>query len=151
MAHIERSIEVECPIRTVYNQWTQFESFPKFMHGVERVDQKKDDLVHFVVRIAGHRMEYDAEIVAQKPDRCIEWRSTTGRETGGVVSFERVDDKHTRVTLRLNYDPEGVLEKVGDLANVVGMQAKNDLTRFKEFIESSQHEEGAWRGKIEKS
>jgi uncharacterized membrane protein len=150
MSATEQTIEVEAPIRTVYNQWTQFASFPKFMHGVERVDQKRDDLVHFVVRIGGHTVEYDAEITAQVPDKCVSWQSKAGRETGGEVRFEKIDDNHTRVHLKLGYEPVGPLENVADLVNVVGMQARNDLKRFKEFIESRGREEGAWRGTIRK-
>jgi len=146
----EQSIDVEAPIRTVYNQWTQFESFPKFMHAVQQVEQKRDDLVHFTVSIGGHKVEYDAEITRQDPDRRVEWHSLAGRDTGGVVTFDPIDAQHTRVALYLEYAPEGPLEHVADLVNVVGMQAKKDLKRFKAFIEERGREEGAWRGKIDK-
>ncbi len=145
----DTSIEVNVPIGVAYNQWTQFEEYPQFMGGVESVQQLEDDLVHWKVSVAGHTVEYDAKIVEQVPDSRIEWASVSGRDTGGHVTFDRLAPDRTRVTLHLRYSPEGLLEKVGELVNVVGMQAKADLARFKTFIESRGRETGQWRGVIE--
>lgn len=138
MSTTTQSIDVHVPVDVAYAQWAQLESFPQFMHAVKRVDHVDDDFYRFVVQIAGHRMEYDAEVTERIDGRRIAWRARHGRETGGVVTFHRLDRSHTRVTLQLGYDPEGVLETVADLVNIVGLQAKNDLRRFKEFIESRQ-------------
>ncbi|MEZ4240943.1 MAG: SRPBCC family protein, partial [Myxococcota bacterium] len=113
------SIIVDVPIRKAYNQWTQFETFPQFMGGVERVRQMGPDRVHFLVNVAGRRVEYDAKIVEQEPDDRIVWRSVTGKKTGGMVTFRPVDHTRTEVTLDLMYEPEGVLENVGDLLGLV--------------------------------
>jgi uncharacterized membrane protein len=142
------SIVVAVPIRTAYNQWTQFEEFPKFMGGVELVRQAGPDVVHFVVNIAGRRVEYDAQIVEQEPDQRIVWRSIAGKKTGGMVSFRPIDANHTEVTLDMMYEPEGVLENVGDLVGLVSMRTRSDLQNFKQFIESRREETGAWRGEI---
>ncbi len=143
------SIEVNVPLTVAYNQWTQFEEYPQFMSAVQSVEQIKDDLVHWKVSIAGHTVEYDAQILEQVPDSRIVWQSVNGRETGGAVSFERVADGVTKVTLQLTYAPEGPLEKLGDLVDVVGRQAKADLAKFKTFIEARGYPTGQWRGEIE--
>jgi uncharacterized membrane protein len=143
------SIEVDVPVRVAYNQWTQFEEFPKFMGGVQSVKQLDDDLVHFTVSVAGHTVEYDAQITEQVPDRRIVWESVDGRETGGNVTFQSLGPNRTKVTLSVCYEPKGVLEKIGDLVNVVGLQAKTDLARFKTFIEARGRETGEWRGVIQ--
>jgi uncharacterized membrane protein len=139
---------VAVPIRTAYNQWTQFETFPQFMDGVERVEQKGPDMVYFVVNIAGRVVEFDAKIVEQEPERKIVWRSVSGKKTGGMVSFEPIDDNHTRVTLDMMYEPEGVLENVGDLIGLVTRRTRNDLDNFKRYIEARERETGGWRGEI---
>jgi len=141
-------VVVNVPLRTVYNQWTQFEEFPRFMGGVEEVRQKGPDQVYFRVNVGGHTVEYDARIVEQVPDKRIVWRSIAGKKTGGMVEFERLDDDHTRITLDLMYEPEGALEKIGDLIGLVKNRAHQDLENFKKFIEERQSETGAWRGEI---
>ncbi len=144
----QQSIVVDAPVRTVYNQWTQFEEFPQFMGGVEEVVQRTDDSLYWKVNVGGKTVEYEAEIVEQKPDDRIVWKSRTGKKTGGMVHFEPLDENHTQVTLDLMYEPEGVLENIGDLAGFVTRQAKSDLENFKKFIENRGSETGAWRGEI---
>jgi uncharacterized membrane protein len=144
---IEKSIEVDVPVRTVYDQWTQFESFPRFMAGVESVRQLDDTHLHWKAEIAGVSREWDAEIVDQTPDERVTWRSTDGTTNAGTVSFAAAD-AGTRVTLRLEFAPEGIVEKVGDALNLVDRRAEGDLERFKEFIESRGAETGAWRGDV---
>jgi uncharacterized membrane protein len=146
MTDHQKSIVVDRPVTTVYNQWTQFEEFPQFMEGVERVVQLADRRLHWVAEIAGTRREWDAEIVDQEPDRRIAWRSIDGTPNGGVVTFEPEGDR-TRVNLDLDVEPQGALEKVGDKLGFVSKQAEGDLKRFKKFIESRGTETGAWRGR----
>lgn len=145
------SIVVDVPVRTAYNQWTQFEVFPRFMGGVESVVQKDDDMVYFRVNIAGKNVEYDARIVEQEPDKRIVWRSIAGKKTGGMVSFEPLGPERTEVTLDMMYEPEGVLENVGDLLGLVTRRTRKDLENFKEFIEGREVETGAWRGEVHSS
>src|SRR5207248_1541450 len=130
-----------------YNQWTQFEEFPKFMEGVISVRQLDDKYLHWKAKIAGKEEEWDAEIYEQVPDRRIAWRSISGAKNAGAVHFEAIAPGKTRVSLALNYDPEGVLENVGQALGIVLMRVKGDLERFKEFIERLPEETGAWRGK----
>ena len=151
MATIEESIEVNVPLSTAYNQWTQFEEFPQFMNGVERVQQLDDTRLHWIAEIAGKRKEWDAEITEQTPDERIAWTSTSGARNAGVVTFHRIDDETTRVTLQMDVDPEGVVESVGTAVGVPSGQVKGDLERFKEFIESRGQETGAWRGQVEQT
>jgi len=150
MASIEQSIEVDVPVSTAYNQWTQFEEFPKFMEGVKSVRQLDDQRLHWRAEIAGKDKEWEAEITEQRPDERIAWTSRGGAHNAGVVTFHRLSDTRTKVMLQLDYDPEGVVEKVGDAAGVVSSRVKGDLKRFKEFIESRGRETGAWRGKIDR-
>ena len=149
MATIEESIDVDVPIRTVYNQWTQFEEFPRFMNGVQEVRQLDDRRLHWRAEVGGVDKEWNAEITEQLPDQRIAWRSTSGARNAGVVTFHHITDNTTRVMLQLDYDPEGVVENVGDAVGAVGMRVRGDLARFKEFIEARQRETGAWRGTIE--
>ena len=148
MAQIEKSIEVKVPVRTAYNQWTQFEQFPKFMEGVEEVRQLDDKRLHWRASIAGKTEEWQAEIVEQTPDKVVAWRSTTGAENGGHVSFAPKGADATQITLRLDYDPEGMVESVGDKLGFVSRRVEGDLERFREFIEGRGSETGAWRGEI---
>lgn len=148
MATHEASIEVDRPVRTVYNQWTQFESFPRFMDGVEKITQVDDKRVHWVTRVAGVEREFDTEITEQDPDQRIAWKSTGGTTHAGVVTFHRVGESRTRVMLQMDIEPEGLTEKVGDMAGFVQRQVKGDLDRFKGFIESQPAETGAWRGEV---
>jgi uncharacterized membrane protein len=149
MATLEKSIEVNVPVSTAYNQWTQFEDFPKFMEGVKEVRQLDDTHVHWHAEIAGKDKEWDAEITEQIPDQRIAWRSTSGTPNSGIVTFEKISDDKTRITLRMDYEPEDVVEKAGDAAGVLSRRVEGDLQRFKEFIESRGQETGAWRGKVE--
>ena len=146
MSDHQKSIVVDRPVTTVYNQWTQFEEFPQFMEGVERVIQLDDRRLHWVAEIAGTRREWDAEIVDQEPDRRIAWRSIDGTPNGGVVTFEPEGDR-TRVNLDLDVEPQGAIEKIGDKLGFVSKQAEGDLKRFKQFIESRGAETGGWRGR----
>jgi uncharacterized membrane protein len=148
MATIEKSIEVTAPIRAVYNQWTQFEEFPRFMEGVKEVTQLDDKRLRWRAAIGGKEKEWEAEIVEQRPEERIAWTSRGGAEHAGVVTFHRIDDSRTRVMLQVDYDPEGVVENVGDALGVVSGRVKGDLERFKEFIEHRGRETGAWRGEI---
>ena len=147
MSDHEKSIFVDRPVNTVYNQWTQFEDFPEFMEGVESVTQLDDKRLHWVAEIAGTRPEWDAEIVDQEPDQRISWRSLDGTPNGGIVTFQP-EGSGTRVTLDLDVEPQGIVEKVGDKLGFVSKQSEGDLKRFKEFIESQGVETGAWRGEI---
>ena len=149
MATIEESIDVDVPVRTAYNQWTQFEEFPRFMNGVQAVRQLDDRRLHWRAEVGGVDKEWNAEITEQVPDQRIAWHSTSGARNAGVVTFHHLTDTTTRIMLQLDYDPEGVVENVGDAVGAVGMRVRGDLARFKEFIESRQRETGAWRGTIE--
>jgi uncharacterized membrane protein len=148
MSTIEKSITVDVPISAAYNQWTQFEEFPRFMDGVVSVRQLDDRRLHWRTKIGGIEKEFDAEITEQVPDQRIAWRSRSGPNHGGVVTFHRLDDHHTRIMLQMEYAPEGALEKAGDLLGVASIRVQGDLERFKHFIESRDRETGAWRGKI---
>lgn len=145
---IEESIEVEVPVSVAYNQWTQFEDFPKFMEGVSEVRQLDDKRLHWKADIGGKMKEWSAEIAEQIPDRAIAWHSTSGARNAGRVSFERLDPDRTRINLVLDYEPEGALENVGDWIGVVKGRVKGDLGRFKDFIETRGVETGGWRGRI---
>jgi uncharacterized membrane protein len=148
MARVEKSIEIEKPVRMVYDQWTQFEEFPRFMEGVEEVHQIDDTTLRWVAKIGGKREEWQAEIVQQVPDQSIAWRHTAGAINSGVVLFTPLDANRCRVTLALEYDPKGFIEKVGDALGVVSRRVEGDLERFKRFIEERGSETGAWRGEV---
>jgi len=150
MSTIEQSVEVDVPLRTAYNQWTQFEEFPKFMEGVKEVRQIDDTHLHWVVEIAGHRHEWDAEVTEQRPDERVAWKNVGGKQNAGVVTFHRLDDNHTRLMVQLNFMPEGMIERLGDAMAAPDRQVASDLRRFKEMIESRQTESGAWRGEVER-
>ncbi len=149
MSTVEKTIEVNVPVRTAYNQWTQFEEFPQFMEGVEKVVQLDDTHLHWVAEIAGAQREWDAEITEQRPDERVAWRATTGSQNAGMVSFQPVNENTTQVTLHLEFDPEGLVEGAGDKLGFVNKRAEGDLKRFKEFIESRGTETGAWRGEVD--
>ncbi|HMC05579.1 MAG TPA: SRPBCC family protein [Actinomycetota bacterium] len=149
MATIEESVEVEVPVRTAYNQWTQFEEFPRFMEGVEQVRQLSDTTVHWVAEIAGQHREWDAEITEQVPDQRIAWCSTEGATNSGVVTFHRLGDGKSRIMLQLEFNPEGALEQAADKLGMVKTRAKGDLARFKSFIEAQGRASGAWRGEVD--
>jgi uncharacterized membrane protein len=149
MSSIEQSIEVDVPVRTAYNQWTQFEEFPRFMEGVEKVAQLDDKRLHWVAEIAGKTREWDAEITEQIPDERVAWRNIDGATNAGVVTFHYIDENKSKIMLQLEFEPEGLVEKAGDALGLVRSRAKGDLERFKSFIESRGSETGAWRGEIE--
>ena len=149
MSTIEESIDVEVPVRTAYNQWTQFEEFPRFMDGVESVTQIDDTHLHWVAEIAGVRREWDAEISEQHPDERVAWWATEGTNNAGVVTFHRLSDTTTRVMLQLDFEPDGLKEKAGDTLGFVRRQAVGDLSRFKEYIEAKGHQTGGWRGDVD--
>ena len=151
MGETIKSIEVDVPVRTAYNQWTQFEEFPHFMEGVERVEQVDDTHLRWHVDIAGVEREFDAEITEQTPDQRVAWRSRSGVDQGGVVSFHALDDDTTKVTLQMDFDPEGAAEQIGDKMGMVSSRIEGDLERFKDFIENRGAETGAWRGEVERS
>ena len=148
MANIEKSIDVEAPVRTVYNQWTQFEEFPSFMEGVTRVTQLDDRRLRWQASIGGKEKDWTAEITEQRPDERVAWKSTSGARNAGVVTFHRLADRKTRVMLQLAYEPEGITESAGDAVGIVGSRVARDLGRFKDFVENRQRETGAWRGEV---
>jgi len=149
MEHVEKSIEGDAPVSTVYNQWTQFEEFPRFMEGVEDVKQLDDKRLHWRADIGGKIVEWDAEIFEQIPDRRVAWRSVTGEFNSGMVNFEPLGSTRTRVSVKINYQPEGTMEKIGSALGIVSQRVHRDLERFKEFIEARGRETGSWRGEIE--
>ena len=151
MATIEQSIDVEVPVRTAYNQWTQFEHFPQFMEGVEEVRQTDDTHTHWRTKVAGKEKEFEAKITEQTPDQRIAWTSEGGPEHAGVVTFHRLDEAKTRVMLQMDYEPEGVAEKIGDALGLVERRVKGDLGRFKELVESRGTETGGWRGEVDQT
>jgi uncharacterized membrane protein len=149
MSEIIETVDVAVPVRTAYNQWTQFESFPEFMEGVKSVRQLDDTTVHWVADIAGKTKEWDAKITEQTPDQRIAWTAIDGAHNAGVVTFHRIDDGQTRVTLQLDVDPEGPVENLGDALGLVKRRVKGDMERFEKFIESRGSETGAWRGSVD--
>ncbi|NIK54751.1 SRPBCC family protein [Kribbella shirazensis] len=148
MSGITQSVDVEVPVTTAYNQWTQFESFPLFMEGVEEIRQLDDTHLHWVTKVGGARREFDATITEQHPDERVAWRSDSGPQHAGVITFHELAPQRTRVTAQMEIDPEGFIEKVGDKFGVVEGRVKGDLERFKHFIEERPGETGAWRGDV---
>jgi uncharacterized membrane protein len=148
MSTVNTSIEVNVPVRTAYNQWTQFEEFPRFMDGVKEVRQLDDRRIHWKAEIGGRDKEWDAEITEQIPDQRIAWKSIGGAMNQGMVTFEPVSSTKSLVELNISYEPEGVVETVGDETGTVTMRVKKDLERFKAFVESRGQETGAWRGTV---
>ena len=147
--NVLETIDVHVPVRTAYNQWTQFESFPQFMNGVESIRQVDDTHTHWITKVAGVKREFDAEITEQHPDERIAWKSTGGdTKHAGVITFHRLSDGETRVTIQLEWDPEGLTEKVGSAVGVDDRQVKADAKRFKEFVENQRGETGSWRGDV---
>ena len=151
MSTIEKSIEVDVPVRTAYNQWTQFEEFPKFMEGVQEVKQVDDTHLHWKATIAGKDKQWNAVITEQRPDDRIAWKSIDGAKNAGCVTFHRLSDSKSKIMLQLDYEPEGAVENVGDVVGVVSTRVAGDLDRFKDFIESRGRETGAWRGDVKQS
>ncbi len=148
MSSIEKSIEVNVPLRTAYNQWTQFEEFPMFMQGVDEVRQLDNKRLYWRAEVGGKDKEWEAEIVEQTPDQRVAWQSVTGAPNRGVVTFQSLDANRTQVTLQMDYEPEGLIESVGNALGFVSGRVQGDLERFKEYIESRGTETGAWRGEV---
>lgn len=151
MSLIEKSITVNVPVRTAYNQWTQFEDFPKFMEGVVSVRQLDEKRMHWRSNVGGAEREFDVEIVEQIPDTRIAWRTLGGEQHSGVITFHRLNDNQTRVMVQMEYEPQGAMEKIGDMVGMTSRRVEKDLERFKEFIERRGTETGAWRGDINRS
>jgi len=145
---IEKSVDVHVPVSTAYNQWTQFESFPEFMEGVERIDQRDDTHLHWVIKVGGISREFDATVTEQHPEERVAWKSDSGPDHAGVVTFHRLDDDNTRVTTQMDVDPEGFVENVADKLGILKARVSGDLERFKKFIESKPTETGGWRGDV---
>ncbi|MEP6477686.1 MAG: SRPBCC family protein [Actinomycetota bacterium] len=148
MSHVTESVDVAVPVSTAYNQWTQFEEFPQFMGGVEQVQQLDDTHLRWAAEIAGKREEWDAEITEQRPDERIAWRATGGKGNAGVVTFEPLGGTETRVTVQLDWQPEGVTENIGAAIGMDDRQVSKDLERFKDLIEARGTETGAFRGSV---
>jgi uncharacterized membrane protein len=146
---IDATIEVDVPVSTAYNQWTQFEDFPLFMEGVDDVQQLDDTRLHWVATVAGRKAEWNAKILEQHPDRQISWISEDGKKTRGTVSFEPRAEGKTLVRLSMSYQAEGPAEQLGSAAGLDSRRVRADLERFKELIESRGTESGAWRGEVE--
>lgn len=149
MPIIEETVEVNVPVRTAYDQWTQFEEFPRFMEGVEEVRQIDDTHLHWVAETAGRRAEWDAEIVAQEPDRRISWRSTDGMRNDGTVAFESIADDATRIHLAIDHEPDGAIEHAAEVTGIAQRRVRGDMERFKELIEERGEATGGWRGRVE--
>jgi len=148
MEMVEKSVEINVPVHTAYNQWTQFEEFPRFMEGIESVKQLDDTRLQWVANIGGERKEWGARITEQIPDQRIAWRSERGEFTSGAVSFQALSPDTTRVTVRVNYEPKDLTEKIGDMLGMVSRRVAGELERFKNYIESRGQETGSWRGTI---
>jgi uncharacterized membrane protein len=148
MASVTKSIDVHVPISTVYNQWTQFETFPEFMGGVDQITQLDDRRLHWKVTVGGQTREFDAEVTEQNPEERVAWKSIDGETHAGVVTFHKLADDETRVTVQLDWQPEGIVEKAGAAVGVDDHQVSSDLDRFKSFIEKRGSETGAWRGEV---
>lgn len=146
---VEKSIEVDVPVSTAYNQWTQFEEFPRFMGGVQEVRQLDDRRMHWVAEIAGVKREWDAKVLEQVPDRKVAWAATSGATNAGAVYFQPIGTDRTQVRLSLEYEPEGLVEKAGDKLHIVEKRAEADLEKFKSYIEGRGAETGAWRGTVD--
>jgi len=151
MGGVTESVDVNVPVHTAYNQWTQFADFPKFMEGVEKVNQITATMTHWVVKVAGLTKEFDAQITEQIPDERVAWHSIEGPGHAGVVTFHRTSEDTTRVTARMDVDPEGFVENVADKAGLLKLRTRADLKRFKEFIEGRGRETGAWRGSVDRA
>ncbi len=148
MSTVEESIEVAVPVTTAYNQWTQFESFPQFMEGVEKIEQTSDTMTRWVTKIGGVERTFDAAITEQLPDERVAWKSVDEPRQAGVVTFHRLSPETTKVMVQMDFEPEGFVETAGDKLGVVKHRVKGDLERFKDFIEGRGQETGAWRSEV---
>ena len=150
MASITQSVDVNVPISTAYNQWTQFEEFPKFMEGVESVTQLDDAHLRWAAEVSGKRAEWTAEITEQRPDERVAWKAIEGHGNSGVVTFHRLSDGQTRVTVQMEYETEGLVETLGSVLGSDSRRVKGDLERFQELVERRGVETGAWRGEVDR-
>ena len=150
MSPIEESIDIQRPLRTVYDQWTQFTEFPQFMEGVTEVRQLDDTHLHWIAEFGGHRHEWDAVVTEQKPDQRVAWRNTDGTDNAGVVTFHRLGENETRVMVQMDFVPEGIIEKLGTAIGAPDRRVKGDLARFKELIEARESQSGGWRGEVKR-
>lgn len=148
MATIEESVDVQVPVSTAYNQWTQFAEFPQFMEGVEEIRQLDDRHLHWRVNFGGTTHEWDAEVTEQLPDERVAWRNVDGKDNAGVVTFHKLAPDSTRVMVQMDWVPEGIKEKIGDALGAADRRVRGDLNRFKELIETRGQESGAWRGDV---
>jgi uncharacterized membrane protein len=149
MSQIVETVDVDVPVTVAYNQWTQFESFPHFMEGVEAVTQIDDVTNHWVTKVGGVPREFDTRITEQVPDERIAWRTIGGDvDQAGVVTFHRLEPAKTRVMIQVDWDPQGLTEKAGAAIGVDDRQVKADAKRFKEFIEANGTPTGGWRGEV---
>ena len=151
MSEILEAIDVDVPVKTAYDQWTQFETFPKFMDGVKSVRQLDDTTLEWVASVAGKEKTWKAKITEQEPDQRIAWTATEGAHNAGVVTFHRLEEGKSRVTLQLDVDPEGPIENIGDALGLVKGRVKGDMERFKSFIEERGTATGAWRGEVDQT
>ena len=151
MPKVEQSVELDVPVSTAYNQWSQFEEFPQFMEGVKEVRQLDPTHLHWVAEISGETEEWDAEVTEQTPDERIAWKSTSGKQNAGVVTFHRLDDSRSKIMLQMDWESEGMVEKVGVALGQDDRQVKSDLDRFKALVEKRGTEFGAWRGNVEQT
>ena len=150
MTSVTEAVDVDVPVATAYNQWTQFEKFPQFMSGVDAVTQLDNTHLHWVTSIGGAQREFDTEITEQHPDERVAWKSTDGVTHAGVVTFHKLSDATTRVTVQMEWQPAGATERAGAVIGLDNRQVKSDLKRFKDFIENRGNETGAWRGDVER-
>lgn len=150
MSTITESVDVKVDVSTAYNQWTQFESFPRFMDGVDEIRQLDDTHTHWTISVAGAKRVFDATITEQIPDERVAWKSDSGPTHAGVITFHRIDEDTTRVTAQMDIDPEGFVENVADKLGILDRKVKGDMERFKAFIESRGQETGAWRGSVDR-
>jgi uncharacterized membrane protein len=149
MATVVETVDVDVPVRTAYNQWTQFEEFPQFMEGVKEVRQIDETHLEWQAEVAGRTKAWRAEVTEQQPDERVAWRSENGTQNAGVVTFHKLADSRSRVTVQIEAEPDGALEAAGDALGLLQRRVKGDLGRFKEFIESRGSETGAWRGEVD--
>jgi len=148
MKTLDQSITVDVPVAQAYNQWTQFADFPHFMEGVKQVEQLDDKRLRWSAEIAGKSEVWEAEITDQVPDQHIAWRSTSGAKNSGKITFVAQGENQTLLNLEVGYEPEGLLENLGDMLGLLSARVSGDLDRFKDFIESRQSATGGWRGVI---
>ncbi len=149
MASVVKSVDVDAPISAVYDQWTQFESFPQFMGGVDHITQSDDTHTHWVTSIGGVSREFDTEVTDQHPDERVAWKSTDGTTHAGVITFHRLGETSTTVSAQIYWQPDGVVEKAGAVLGFDDRQVESDLDRFKDFVESRGSATGAWRGDVQ--